>query len=109
MDFPALMIFDCFKGQVTEAFLKKLEQHNLHHFIVPANCTDQLQPLDVSVNKAVKYKLKKHFQLWHSVHVNDRGTTIENLTRVDMHMNIIMPLRAKLLVAAADYHTLPSS
>ena len=28
MDFPALMIFDC---QVTEAFLKKLEQHNLHH------------------------------------------------------------------------------
>ena len=34
-DFPALMIFDCFKGQVTEGFLEKLEQHNLHHVIVP--------------------------------------------------------------------------
>ena len=76
MDFPALMIFDC---QVTETFLKKLEQHNLHHVIVPANRTDRLQPLDVSVNKAVKDNLKKHFQLWYSERVNeqlDQGTTI---------------------------------
>ena len=58
MDFPALMIFDC---QVTETFLKKLEQHNLHHVTVPANYTDRLQPLHVSVNEAVKDNLKSTF------------------------------------------------
>ena len=100
------MIFDCFKGQVTEAFLEKLEQHNLHHVIVPANCTDRLQPLDVSVNKAVKGHLKNQFQVWYSECINeqlDQGATIESLIPVDMRMSIMKPLGAKWLVATTDY------
>ena len=113
-DFPALMIFDCFKGQVTEGFLEKLEQHNLHHVIVPANCTDRLQPLDVSVNKAVKDHLKKQFQLWYSEHINeqlDQGTTVESLTPVDMRMNIMKPLELNGLwpPLIISKRTLPSS
>ena len=104
--FPALMIFDCFKGQVTKGFLEKLEQHNLHHVIVPANYTDRLQPLDVSINKAVKDHLKKQFQLWYSECINeqlDQGTTVESLTPVDMRMSIMKPLGAKWLVATTDH------
>ena len=50
----ALVIFDRFTAQCTERILSLLEDHHVHVAIVPANCTDRLQPLDVSVNKAAK-------------------------------------------------------
>lgn len=34
--------------------------------VVPANCTDRLQPLDVSLNKSVKEQLRRQFQIWYS-------------------------------------------
>ena len=34
--------------------------------MVPANATDRLQPLDVSVNKAAKYFLRKLFHEWYA-------------------------------------------
>lgn len=60
---PALVIYDTFCGQCTQKILEKLEENNVHvtivennvHVtIVPANCTDRLQPLDLSVNRAAK-------------------------------------------------------
>ena len=51
---PALVIYDTFLGQCTEAILQKLETNNVHIVIVPANCTGRLQPLDISVNKVAK-------------------------------------------------------
>ena len=53
-DYPGLAIFDCFKAHLTEAVSKLLEDNNIHLVIVPANCTDRLQPLDLSLNKPVK-------------------------------------------------------
>ena len=50
----ALVIFDCFKGQCTQRILSLLSSNNIHIAVVPGNCTDSLQPLDVSVNKVVK-------------------------------------------------------
>jgi len=43
-----------FHGQFTETILGMLEENNVYMVIVPANCTDHLQPLDLSVNKAAK-------------------------------------------------------
>ena len=51
---PALVIFDRFRGQCTDTMLKLLDENNIRIAIVPTNCTDRLQPLDVSVNKSVK-------------------------------------------------------
>ena len=34
--------------------------------LVPANCTDQLQPLNVAVNKPVKEFLRAQFHNWYS-------------------------------------------
>ncbi len=48
---PALIIFDYFKGQCTESVVKLLAENNILYVLVPANCTDRLQPLDLSVNK----------------------------------------------------------
>ena len=53
-NYPALVIFDNFTGQNTEKVLKHLKNNCIHYIQVPANCTDRLQPLDVSVNKAAK-------------------------------------------------------
>ncbi len=57
-DHPALVIFDKFNGQTTEEVFKLLEGNSIMYVIVPPNCTDRLQPLDVSVNKAAKEFLR---------------------------------------------------
>ena len=63
---PALAIFDCFRGQTTPAILSLLEKHNIVAVQVPANCTDKLQPIDVSINKPIKDGMKSKFQAWYA-------------------------------------------
>ena len=46
----ALVIFDKFQGQTTESVLKLLIENNILYVIVPPNCTDSLQPLDLKGN-----------------------------------------------------------
>ena len=53
-NYPALVIFDRFRGQCTENILALLEARHVFVAVVPANCTDRLQPLDVSIKKAAK-------------------------------------------------------
>ena len=58
---PSLVIYDTFQGQCTKTILTMLKENNVHIIIVLANCTDRLQPLDLSVNKAAKEFLRKQF------------------------------------------------
>ena len=48
------LVFDVFKGQCTNDVVKLLEENNIQFVIVPSNCTDRLQPLNLTVNKSVK-------------------------------------------------------
>jgi len=50
-----LVILDEFKGQTSSRVLNLLEECHLMYVIVPPNCTDHLEPLDVSVNRAAKH------------------------------------------------------
>ena len=61
-DYLALVIFDNFKAQITEGVLQLLEDNNIRVAMDPPNCTDRLQPMDVSVNKAVKNFLSSNFR-----------------------------------------------
>ena len=65
-DYPALVLFDNFKAQCTSNLLTLLDQNKINVVLIPANCTDRLQPLDVSVNKAVKNQLRTQFQSWYA-------------------------------------------
>ena len=65
-DHHALVIYDMFKGQCTPAIIDLLKQNNVDIVFVPANCTDRLQPLDVSVNKAAKNFMRDQFQRWYA-------------------------------------------
>ena len=49
---------------------------------MPANCTDKLQPLDLSVNKHFKDEMKKRFQEWYEEEVQKQltsGTAISDV------------------------------
>ena len=61
MDYPALVLFDIFKGQCTNEVYDLLTHNNNFYIIIPANCTDKFQPLDLSINKAAKNFMKRGF------------------------------------------------
>ena len=68
-DHPALLLFDNFKAQCTENLLKLLDTKNIDVAIIPANCTDRLQPLDLSINKAAKQFICGKFQEWYTMQI----------------------------------------
>lgn len=91
---------DNFKGQVTSAVNSLLEAHNIHVCLLPANTTDQLQPMDISVNKPAKDLLKKKFEEWYSNKVMKqlRGVTdikAAEIQPVDMSMAAVKELSAQ--------------
>ena len=65
----ALCIFDNFKAQRTDRILQLLEDNNIDTVFVPPNCTGELQPMDLSVNKSVKDLLRAKFQEWYASEV----------------------------------------
>ena len=104
---PALVIFDRFRAQCTDRILSLLEDHHVHVAIVPANCTNRLQPLDVSVNKAAKDFLRRKFQNWYadqvSLQIHQRQEEDKTLEPVDLRMNIVKPLGAKWIISLFEY------
>ena len=79
-----------------------------NHFLavkVPNNCNDRLQPLDLSVNKAVKDRLRYSFTSWYASQVTlqiESGKSIQDV-RVDTRLSIMKELEAKWIVSACDY------
>ena len=62
----ALVIFDVFKGHTGEAFQMLLKGNRIFSVIVPNNCTDLFQLLDLSVNKPFEDKLRRQFSEWYA-------------------------------------------
>ena len=84
---PPLAIFDCFRGQTTPEFLPLLKVHNIVSVQIPANCTDRLQPLDVSVNKD---DLKKSFHSWYANEVQKQLKSVPvHEVKVDVSAAVI--------------------
>ena len=97
------MILDEFKGQTTNRVLNLLQRHHLFYVIVPANCTDHLQPLDVSVNRAAKQFLRKKFENWYADNIVAQKNTRKELEPVDMRLAIVKPIAAKWMISLYDY------
>ena len=102
-DYRALAIFDQFKGQVTDAIFKLLEENHVNLVIVPANCTDRLQPLDVSVNKPVKAFLRKQFQEWYAQKISEQLDASTEVVPVDLRLSVVKPLGASWMIKLYDY------
>ena len=100
---PALVIFDRFKGQCTDKIYSLLEENHIYFTIVPPNCTDRLQPLDVSVNKSVKEFMRGEFQQWYANEVckqlADNPYSQQSCSvNVDLKMSIVKPIGARWLI-----------
>lgn len=101
-DYPALVLFDSFKGQCTDEVYTLLDQTNILRVFIPSNCTDKLQPIDLSVNKVAKDFLKKRFQEWYGNIICqqlDDGVCEE----VDLRLSRMKPLSAKWVIKMAEY------
>ena len=87
---PALAIFDYFHGQTTPDFYSPLKQYNIIPILIPANCTDKLQSLDVSLNKPLKDEVKKRFQAWYANEIQEQLKTVPVYeVKVDVTTGII--------------------
>ena len=100
---PAVMIFDNFKGQCTEELLKFLDSNNINVILIPPNCTDRLQPLDLSINKAAKEFLRRQFHKWYANQVCVKLGQKDKKQLVDLRSSIVKLLGAKWMVDLYDY------
>ena len=101
----ALVIFDTFKGHKGEELDLLLNKNNIISVIVPPNCTDLLQPLDLAVNKPFKNHLRQSFQSWYSNQVSSQlqeGKKPDEVT-IDTRLSIMKPLGVKWITSAYDY------
>ena len=99
------MIFDAFKGHKGEEITTLHSEKHLHPVLVLNNCKDQLQPIDLPVNKPFKDHLQKKFTAWYADKVKDqldKGVQLEDCN-VDPRLSILKEVEAMWMVLAYDY------
>lgn len=98
------MIFDVFKGQMCQSTVDMLMENNIHFIHVPANCTNGLQPLDISVNKCCKDFMRQKFVDWYAGQVYDAiDRNGDELFQADLRLAVMKPLRPKWFVSFFEY------
>ena len=97
---PALVLFDSFRGQTTEAIGKLLERNNILSQQIPPNCTDKLQPMDISINKPVKNGMRARFQKWYADEVQSQLKDVSvDEVKVSVAASHIKPLSAMWMIS----------
>ena len=106
MSYPALAIFYCFKGQTTPA-VKADRQYHTRFVFIPPNCTEKLQPLDISIDKPIKSEMKKRFQLQYAEEVQKKlkESPIESV-KVDVSGSAVKHKSANWLISHLFFYTL---
>ena len=104
-----LVLFDNFNGQCTAKIFQLLKENNINFVIIPANCTDRLQPLDLSFNKAAKMFLRSRFQDWFAQQVAAQKKGEKPVEPVDLRLSNMKPLGAQWMVELFNYFKAKSS
>ena len=103
----ALVIWDVFKGQMTETVKQKLSSLNIALVAVPANMTHFFQPLDLTVNGSAKKYMRKRFVTYYTAAVKqqmDSGIQLEDI-EVDFRLTVLKPLHAQWMVNMFNFFT----
>lgn len=73
------------------------------YVLIPKTCTNRLQPIDLSVNKPIKDRLKT-FQNYYACEIQTEANKSDlALTPVDFCLSTIKPLHAQWIIDAYDY------
>ena len=102
-----LLIWDVFKGQMTEQVKQKLKSLNIELVAVPSNMTHFFQPLDLTVNGVAKRYMRKQFITYYSncvKHQLENGKRLEDV-EVDFRLTSIKPLHAWWIVGMYNFLT----
>ena len=78
----ACLVYDMFKTHLMQSVKKKLSQLNTDVAIIPGGLTGQLQPLDVSINKPFKDRVRVHWSNWiaeDTEHILTKGGRLKSL------------------------------
>ena len=97
----SLLVLDIFAAHRTNEFLNLLKDANIKVIFVPAGCTGELQPLDVSVNGEFKHALKGKFSSWYATQVAKQlhdGVGLEDVN-VNFTSSLIKPKHANWLIS----------
>ena len=68
------------------------------YVIIPPNCTDQLQPLDVNVSRAAKQFLQSKFENWYADNIVAQKNIDKDIEPVDMKLSIVKTIAAKWMI-----------
>ena len=98
-----LVVLDEFKGQTTSRVLNLLQSHDLMYVIIPPNCTDRLQPLNVNINRAAKQFLQNKFENWYAENIVAQKSMDKDIEPVDMKLSIVKPIAAKWIIDLYNY------
>ena len=60
----ALLVWDSFRGQLTDAVKDLLARQTVDVTVIPGGLTSVLQPLDKCINKPFKAKLRMLYETW---------------------------------------------
>ena len=73
--------------------------------IVPPSCTDRLQPLDVSVNRATKHFIRGKFESWFADRIMAQQESGQDIQPVDLrlHVSVVKPIGAQWMINLYDY------
>ena len=85
-NYPALLLFDNFKAQCTQELLTLLDDNFINVLLIPPNCTDRLQPMDISVNKPAKDFLRGQFKSWYAKQVYSQFRGENEKAPIDMQL-----------------------
>ena len=58
---PSMLVLDAFKGHLTDSMKNQLCKMKTEFVVIPGGMTSVLQPMDVSVNKPFKDRLRQQY------------------------------------------------
>ncbi|CAI7812513.1 unnamed protein product [Closterium sp. NIES-54] len=60
----AMLVLDSYRGHLSKEIKARFVALNIVSAVIPAGCTADVQPLDVSVNKSFKTSVRQQYQSW---------------------------------------------
>ncbi|CAI5941118.1 unnamed protein product [Closterium sp. NIES-65] len=60
----AMLVLDSYRGHITQTMLQSYRTHSITPAVIPAGCTSQIQPLDVSINRCFKAAVRARYARW---------------------------------------------
>ena len=61
---PSMLVLDAFKGHHTDSVKNHLCEMKTELVVIPGGMTSVLQPMDVSINKPFKDRLREQYLTW---------------------------------------------